>query len=70
MTKGPHLRRRGRKPPSNMKRERKARLTLPDLKEGNKAPKLGIAKEVKVEKDFFPFNGAPREFLDVPVKSL
>ena len=53
-----------------MKRERKARLTLPDLKEGNKAPKLGIAKEVKVEKDFFPFNGAPREFLDVPVKSL
>ncbi|KAA0031701.1 hypothetical protein E5676_scaffold409G00070 [Cucumis melo var. makuwa] len=37
MTKGPHLRRRGRKPPSNMKREREARSALPHLKDANKA---------------------------------
>ena len=53
-----------------MKRGRKARLTLSDPKKANKAPKLSIAKDLKVDNDIFPFNGALREFLDAPIKSF
>ena len=53
-----------------MKRRRKAKLVLLELKEANKAPKFNIAKEMKVEKDLFPFIGALREFLDAPIKSF
>ena len=60
MTKGSHLRRQGKKLPSNMKRGRKARLVLLELKEANKAPKFNFAKEVKVEKDLFPLNHLDR----------